>query len=64
MNQRSAEPMLTDLIEHQASQVEPGTVLVIFQCQRCQWDTNWLRRDSNDLTPPPCPTCSTKGLDE
>lgn len=60
MNQRSAEPMLTDLIEQQASQVDPASVLVIFQCQRCRWDTNWVRRDSNDLTPPPCPTCSTR----
>lgn len=60
MTECPAEPQLADLIEHQASQVDPGTVLVIFQCQRCRWDTNWLRRDSNDLTPPLCPMCSTR----
>lgn len=58
MNHLEAGNTRTDLIEHQISEVDPASVLVIFQCQRCRWDTNWLRRDSNDLTPPLCPECN------
>lgn len=43
------------------SDIDLGICLVVFKCRRCNWDSNWMRRPSCDLTPPVCPQCS-KGI--
>lgn len=53
----------SDIVVDQSerSDIDLGILLVVFKCRRCNWDSNWMRRPSCDLTPPVCPQCS-KGI--
>lgn len=45
-------PPDVELAESEPSDIDPGISLVVFKCRRCDWDSNWMRRPSCDLTPP------------
>ena len=55
------EPPDVELEESEPSDIDLGISLVVFKCRRCNWDSDWMRRPSCDLTPPACPHCS-KGI--